>query len=89
VKLAIIQAKKLTKLLDCSLVEAHQNGAQASIRERPGLMPAVEDGRQTVLAVIDLTMYEVQLLIHYCHFIILNKNFYLTISRIVNPTLPM
>jgi len=64
----------MTKLLDCSPIEAHQNGAQASIRERPGLMPAVEDGRQTMLAVIDLTMYEVQLLIHYT-LIIVNTTF--------------
>jgi len=74
----------MTKLLDCSPIEAHQNGAQASVRERPGLMPAVEDGRQ----LIDLTMYEVQLLIHYT-LIIVNTTFYFTMTRIVKPTLPM
>lgn len=66
----------MTKLVDCSPIEAHQNGAQASIRERPGLMPAVKDGRQTMLAVIDLTMYEVQLLIHYT-LILVNTTFIL------------
>jgi len=76
----------MTKLVDCSPIEAHQNGAQASIRERPGLMPAVKDGRQTMLAVIDLTMYEVQLSLYSNTS---EYNFYFTITSIVNPTLPM
>jgi len=32
--------KRATTLLDCSLIQSNQNGAQASIRERPGIMPA-------------------------------------------------
>jgi len=31
---------KLTQLLDCSHIQANQNGAQARTRERLGMMPA-------------------------------------------------
>jgi len=67
--LASFQAKtRVTKLLDCSLIQANQNGAQASIRERPGRHDAsclkMADRQTMLAAVIDLNIHEVQILIH-------------------------